>query len=148
PPLPKRLARAVGVGVALGLGFALAAFLYLPVQEYARYSIRGGGAGGGVGLDYATQGAFSPIEMLTFLHPSAVGVGGSTYRGSRPFRDYPHYMGLGVLALAVVGVARARRRWTTAFLASLAVVALLVSFGEHSFVYRLLYDHLPQFDKF
>ena len=148
PALPGRLARAVGVGAALGLGLGLAAFLYLPVQEYARLSIRGGGEGGGVGLAYATQWSFSPVELLTFLVPGAVGFGGATYWGSMPFTDYPHYMGLGILALAVVGLVRARRGVTVAFLAVLAAVAVLVSFGQNGFLYAFLYDHLPQFNKF
>jgi len=148
PALPGRLARAAGVGGALGLGLALAAFLYLPVQEYTRLSIRGGGEGGGVGLAYATQWSFSPVELLTFLVPGAVGFGGRTYWGSMPFTDYPHYMGLALLALAAVGLARARRAATVAFLAALAAAAVLVAFGQHGFLYPLLYDHLPQFNKF
>jgi hypothetical protein len=146
--LARRSARAAGVALAAALAFGVAGFYNLPLQDYARWSIRGGGEGGGVGLAYATQWSFSPVELLTFLVPGAVGFGGRTYWGSMPFTDDPHYMGLALLALAAVGLARARRAATVAFLAALAAAAVLVAFGQHGFLYPLLYDHLPQFNKF
>ena len=148
-PAPRvRAMRAAGVAAALGLGFALSAFLYLPVRDYAHLSIRGGGAGGGVGLDYATQWSFSPVEILTFFAPGAVGFGGPTYWGSMPFTDYPNYMGLGILLLAAVGAARMRRPRVVGFLLALSLFALLTSFGRNGFLYSLLYDHVPFFNKF
>ncbi|MCG3155722.1 MAG: hypothetical protein DKINENOH_02330 [bacterium] len=145
-----------GFAAALVLAFALAAILFLPVQEYTPYSIRGsasvlqsaqGQVEAGVGFDYATQWSFSPGEMMTFLLPSFYGFGGMTYWGTMPFTDYPNYMGILVLALAIVALLK--RVPHTGFLGASIVLALLISFGHHfeSF-YRLFYDYFPHFNKF
>ncbi|MGE5177406.1 MAG: YfhO family protein [Hyphomicrobiales bacterium] len=142
-------ARALGgLAAGLGLGFGMSTFLYLPVHEYAKLSIRSAGQGSGAGFDYATSWSFHPLEMLTFVIPSMFGFGGRTYWGTMPFTDYPNYMGIVPLALAVVGAVRTRgviRR----YLLALAGVALLISFGKYlKPLYALLYDHLPYFNKF
>jgi hypothetical protein len=142
-------ARAAG-GLLAGLllGFGMSAFLYLPTHEYAQLSVRGRAEGGGAGLDYATQWSFSPREILTFVIPSMFGFGGQTYWGSMPFTDYPNYMGIVVLALAIYGALRwtGRVRW---YFLGMAGIALLISFGKHfQLLYSLLYFHLPFFNKF
>jgi hypothetical protein len=142
-------ARAVG-GVAGGLllGFGMSAFLYLPVHEYSKLSVRGAAEGGGAGLAYATSWSFSPGEILTFLVPGMFGFGGRTYWGGMPFTDYPNYMGIVPLALAVFAAVRTRGV-LRAYLLSLAGVSLLISFGKHfQPLYSLLYYHLPFFNKF
>jgi len=145
----REAARAVGgLVVGLVLGFGISAFLYLPTHEYAKLSVRGAGEGGGAGLPYATAWSFDPREMLTFVIPSMFGFGGSTYWGTMPFTDYPNYMGIVPLALAIYGALRWRGavRW---YLVALAGAALLMSFGKHlQPLYSLLYYHLPFFNKF
>ena len=142
-------ARAFG-GLALGLllGFGMSAFLYLPIHDYAKISTRGGGEGGGAGLEYATSWSFHPREMLTFVLPGMFGFGGATYWGTMPFTDYPNYMGILPLALALYGAVRARGPLRT-YLVALALVSLLISFGKHFHaLYSVLYFHLPFFNKF
>jgi len=137
-----------GLAVGLLLGFGMSSFLYLPVHEYAKLSVRSAAEGSGAGFEYATSWSFHPQEMLTFLIPSMFGFGGQTYWGTMPFTDYPNYMGILPLALAVVGAFRARGA-TRAYLVALAAAALLISFGKHlKPLYSLLYDHLPYFNKF
>jgi hypothetical protein len=137
-----------GLGGGLLLGFGMSAFLYLPVHEYSKLSVRGAAEGGGAGLAYATSWSFSPGEVLTFLIPSMYGFGGRTYWGSMPFTDYPNYMGIVPLALAVFAAVRTRGL-LRAYLLSLAGVSLLISFGKHfQPLYSLLYYHLPFFSKF
>lgn len=141
---------------ALVLALALSAMLYLPLQEYTSYSIRGsasvlqptsGKADTGVGFDYATQWSFSVGEMMTFIIPSFYGFGGATYWGNMPFTDYPNYMGILVLGLAIVGLFK--RVPQAGFFALTIVLALLISFGKHfEFFYRLFYDYFPYFNKF
>jgi len=141
--------RAVGgLFAGLLLGFGMSAFLYLPTHEYAKLSVRGAGEGGGAGLTYATSWSFHPREILTFLIPSMFGFGGRTYWGSMPFTDYPNYMGIVPLALAIYGAASWGGR-VRGYLVALAAVALLMSFGKHfQPLYSLLYFHLPFFNKF
>ena len=137
-----------GLAAGLLLGFGMSAFLYLPTHEYASLSVRGGGEGGGAGLEYATSWSFHPVEMLTFVIPSMFGFGGATYWGHMPFTDYPNYMGIVVLALAVYGAMRwpGKIRW---YLVAMTGIALLMSFGKHfQPLYSLLYYHLPFFNKF
>ncbi|MEE9163056.1 MAG: hypothetical protein V3U35_08835, partial [Candidatus Neomarinimicrobiota bacterium] len=134
-------------GVAMVVGLGLAAQLYLPVMNYTPFSIRGGGAGGGTGFEYATQWSFSFGETVTWLLPSFYGFGGGTYWGGMPFTDYPNYMGLLLLALAV-WVAAAGRSWLTWTLVAGGLLAYLLSLGDNFFLYRLFYEVFPYFDKF
>lgn len=147
-PLWERARRLGGVTAAFVLAAGLAAFLYLPVREYAKYSIRGAGDGGGLTFEYATSWSFHPVEIVTFLVPGFAGFGGVTYWGGMPFTDYPHYMGLAVLLLAAIGVAVAPRRSLVVFLLLLGALALGLSFGKNSVLYRLFFEYLPYFNKF
>ena len=138
------------------LAFAFAAVVFLPVREYTPFSIRGASSilasgssqqGTGVDFDYATQWSFSPGEMLTFIVPSYYGFGGHTYWGNMPFTDYPNYMGIIILVLAIYGVIRKVPLYR--FLGITVIAALLISFGRHlPVLYRLLYEHFPYFNKF
>lgn len=157
------IARLAGIGLAAALAFGVAGFYSLPLRDYARYSIRGGGAGGGVGLDYATAWSLAPYELPEIIIPGWVGFGGATYWGAMPFTDYPNaYLGIVAVVLLLpavlawparpAGPAGSRRPSLAGaprvFAALLALLALLVAFGSHFPLYRLLYDHLPLFNKF
>jgi hypothetical protein len=145
---PARLTRVGYVAGAIVVALAFAAVLYLPVHDYSAYSSRGGAEGGGLEFGRATDWSFSPVEMMTFLVPSWLGFGGSTYWGSMPFTDYPNYMGILPLFLAFVGLLSIRKR-DVLFFGLLALSSLLISFGKHlEFLYRLLYQGLPYFNKF
>jgi hypothetical protein len=124
----------------------MSSWLYLSVQEYSHYSIRGGGKG--LDYGYATSWSFSPLEVLTFFVPSFVGFGGPTYWGKMPFTDFPFYMGIVLLFLAGLALVLERKR-TTLFMGLLGLFALLVSFGkEFPLIYNLLFKYLPYFSKF
>jgi hypothetical protein len=129
--------------VALGLAMAL----LLPVMNYTPYSIRGAGGGGGTGFEYATQWSFSLGETLTFLLPSFYGFGGVTYWGNMPFTDYPNYMGIIILALAVWAVVK-RGGWFVWTLAVASILAWMLSLGNHFFLYKVFYSVMPYFNKF
>ena len=135
------------VGAAL-LAIGLALVVYLPSIGYTPYSVRGAAASGGAAYDYATAWSFHPLEMATFLIPSALGFGGQTYWGFMPFTDYPNYMGIIILALAIMGLVF---RWNdlAIFFLTTSLLALAISFGKHlSIVYNLVYAVFPYFNKF
>ncbi len=145
--LPARALRLLAVLGAAALAFGLAGFYNLPLRDYAAFSIRGGGADGGVGMSYATGWSMAPYELPTLVFPGWVGFGGQTYWGGMPFTDYPNaYVGLTVLLLALPAfLANGAPR---VFALLLAVLSLLISFGRFTPFYGFLYDHLPLFSKF
>ncbi len=134
--------------VGLLVGLAASAILFLPVREYAAHSIRGG-TGGGLPYDYATNWSFNPLEITTFFVPSFLGFGGSTYWGWMPFTDFPHYMGIVTLFLAVLTLLLWPKERLHLYLLVLAVFALIVAFGRHlPVLYNLFFDYMPYFNKF
>ena len=136
-------------GTGLALGLAASAVLSLPVREYAAHSIRGGGGGGGLEYAYATNWSFHPLEMITFFVPSFAGFGGETYWGWMPFTDFPHYMGILPLFLAVLTVVLWPRERLHAYFAALGLFALVLAFGKHvPILYNLLFEFFPYFNKF
>lgn len=130
--------------VVVGVSLLICAVLYLPVHDYAKYSIRGASETGGLDYGYATNWSLHPAEMLTFLIPFSFGFGKDLYLGHMPFTDYPNYLGVVVLAFALVAVLRVRTRWV-GFLGFVAVVATFVSFGKF---FPVLYDPLFKFAPF
>jgi len=134
-----------GVVVAV----AIAAVLVFPLQEYAQYSVRGLSVGGSdVNVPFATSWSFPPVEILTFIIPSFAGFGGPFYWGDMPFTDFPNYLGIVVVVLAVAGIVLNRSRMTL-FLVIAAVLALLVSFGRHlPPVSYIMLHFVPFFGKF
>jgi len=143
--------RTISFVLALGLGFAISAFVYLSVEEYAQYSIRGGGAAGvpgGLNYDYATAYSLHPFEMLAFLIPSFFGFSSPYYWGWKPFSDSSVYVGILPILLSIIALTYRRTR-TTIFLAVVSVLALLMSFGNHfPVLYDLMFGYFPYFNKF
>lgn len=133
---------------AIILALGIAALVYLPSLQYSSESIRSVGQPGSASYDYATSWSFHPKEILTFFIPSAYGFGGQTYWGKMPFTDYPNYMGIVFLLLAVFAIIK-KRNAVVWFLAGTTLIALLISFGRHfGIVYNLFYDFIPYFSKF
>ena len=131
------------------LAVSVAAVLVLPLQEYAQYSARSLSVGGSdVNVPFATSWSFPPVEMLTFVIPSFAGFGGQFYWGAMPFTDFPNYLGVVVLVMAVSGVLLRPSRMTV-FLVLAAALALLVSFGRHlPPVSYVMLHFVPFFAKF
>ena len=135
---------AITIIFALGIS----ALVYLPSLQYSAESIRSIGQPGSASYDYATSWSFHPKEILTFFIPSAYGFGGQTYWGKMPFTDYPNYMGIIFLLLAVFALIKNRNNvvW---FLTGITLIALLISFGSHfGIIYNLFYEFAPFFSKF
>ena len=134
--------------VACVMGIGLSLLIYLPAMDYTPFSVRGGGASGGADYNYATGWSFHPKEILTLFIPSAFGFGGQPYWGFMPFTDYPNYMGIIILILAIIGLV-SKRELIHYFLIITSALALLISFGRHfSLVYDLFFNLFPYFNKF
>lgn len=161
----ERPARWRGRGLLMGLVLGLLALFlaaglimepYAAVQEYTPHSIRGEAsaledATGGqsdADWDYATSWSFSPRELISFLFPAWFGLEGQTYWGMMPFTQSTHYIGITVLALAVLGLCltRGRERWLWM---GMAFILLVIGFGRHfALLYRPMYNWLPLFSSF
>jgi hypothetical protein len=139
---------AVILAVIVGCSLLISSVLYMPVHEYAEYSIRGGSEGGGLDYEYATSWSLHPAESFTFLVPFSFGFGKNLYHGQMPFTDYPNYLGLLVLLGCGAAVWLKRTRFVQ-FLLFVIVVSTLVSFGKHlPLLYDPLFQWMPFFNKF
>jgi hypothetical protein len=134
---------------AMLLGFCIASYVYLSVYEYAEYSIRGGGASGGLTWDYATNWSWNPWELLTLLVPSFFGFQSPYYWGTMPFSSNSSvYVGVIPIILSIIALAYQRDRRVN-FFAAVTVVVFLLSFGKHfALLYDLLFTYLPFFNRF
>ncbi len=136
---------------AVVIGLCISAYIYLSVQEFAQYSIRGGGttgSTGGLAWDYATNWSWHPSEILTLLIPGFFGFQSPYYWGTMPFTMSTIYIGILPLVLAFVALAYNRTRLTW-FFGILAVIMIVTAFGKHlPLLYGPMFDYLPYFNKF
>src|SRR5207253_4847086 len=66
-----------------------------------------------------------------------------TYWGSNPLKYHSEYLGLPVVALAVVGVAARDRRRLVLWLGGIGLLFLLISLGAATPFYRLFWAVMP-----
>ena len=164
------IAKRIGLaGAAVTLAIGTAAFPTRLVLDYSKYSIRGGTGeqgSGGLSFDYATSWSFYPGEMITLLIPRFYGgssaeryegdaapeLKGQTipgYWGPMPFTASTHYLGVVTLFFVTLALLFRWRERLVMTLATIAVVALLLSFGKHfSLLYHAFFNFVPFFDKF
>jgi len=165
------------LALASVLALGMTADGYFSILEYSGYSIRGAGpitsqstaedeslvSGGGLDYEYATNWSLGPGEVFTFAVPSLYGFGRPMYEGPltqqptrlplyfgpQPWTDAPQYMGVIIVILALIGVWKNRSVPFVQFLALLAFISLLISFGkEFPLLYKPMFDYFPFFDKF
>ncbi len=163
----KVLLTGVYLVFAAGVAFMMSSDRYMSTLEYTPYSTRGVGpivnqgnqqdAEGGNAYDYATMWSFSPGESMTFFVPGYYGKFSeemaekniNPYWGYKESEDSPPYMGIVVLAFAIVGFIFYRK---DAFVQAMFVIAcfsLLLSFGRSlPLIYDLFYYNFPGFNKF
>lgn len=167
--------RSSGILIVAGiLAFGMSADRYLSVLEYKPYSTRGSAPieqvkgkkqdeKGGFDYEYSTNWSFSPEETITFLVPNYYGFGKLEYKprgaakgqivhsywGQMPFTDAANYMGIGVLALALLGIIVFRRDVFIHYLIVLSLLSLLLSFGKNfPVIYDIFFYHVPGFNNF
>ena len=148
-PLPpvervRRLALALG---AVVLGFGIAAIQLLPAFAHMPLSARAVSVQGG--FEGATSYAIPWVHIPEFFLKQFVGWGypgdpGSTYWGSNGLKLHSEYLGLPVIALAILGAAggstdRRLRRW----LAGSGLLFLLIVLGSGTPFYRLWWSLMP-----
>lgn len=112
-----------GVALIGGLAVALALVQLLPAAEYLQHTTR---------IDYgfdAKSNGFPIHDVLQIIFPRVVSVWSPLY--------------VGLVGLALAGIALWKRVQDWLFWGSLALVSLLFSFGGNAALYGLLYNVLP-----
>ncbi len=137
-------------------------------QLYASWEFSSLGAGRGAdgNWSYIAQDSFSPRLLIAILLPTFFDIGNAemTYwGGTTGYLETNVYIGVGALLLALFGfvfvatgilkrthengVHKTMLRLSTASIV-LAISGMLIAFGRHFFLYRLLFDFVPGFDMF
>ena len=131
------------------IGLLISLSIYLPILSYSEYSIRGA-VNGGAGLDYATQWSMSIKEFLTIIFPYSLGFGGPLYFGDLPFTDYPNYIGILIIGLAIIGIKKSNiLNLYKIFFIMVIIFSFFISLGNNFIeFYKVFYNYFPYFNKF
>jgi hypothetical protein len=133
---------------AVIVGFGIAAIQLLPAFEQMPLSTRATAVQGG--FAGATSFATPWVDVPEFFFKQFVGWGypgtpGSTYWGPAPLKFHSEYLGLPVIALAILGagrrtsVDRRLRQW----LAGIGLLFLLIALGDGTPFYHLWWALMP-----
>ncbi len=146
---PAALRRILRIGLS-GAVFALglAAVQILPTLELLPLSARGA-------LDYAEAGGWSthPLDLLSVIVPNLFGhfytIGfvqswGEAFHHGRESYLVSFFLGTGVILLAALSLASARRK-LLAVLIALASAGLILSLGSHLPFHSWMFHHIPFF---
>ncbi|HUK22602.1 MAG TPA: YfhO family protein [Gemmatimonadales bacterium] len=138
-PTNVLIARLAGAMAAVLLGFGIAAVQLLPFFGYIPLSPRAQGYQGFAG---SVSFAIPWEHVLEFFLKNFVGARDG-YWGSNPLKLHSEYLGLPVVALAVIGAQVRERRRLVAWLGGIALLFLLVSLGGATPFYRLWWALMP-----
>jgi hypothetical protein len=141
-PLGPRL-QALGLAlVAVVLGFGIGMIQFIPFFRYLPYSPRAGGITGG--FAGSTSYAIPWVHVPEFVLANFVGTTPSqTYWGPNGLKLHSEYLGLPVVALAVVGAMSRSRRRLILWLGAIGLLFLLVALGAGTPFYRLWWAVMP-----
>src|SRR6266581_4235186 len=139
-------ARLLSLGLALGavlLGFGIAAIEIVPFFGYISFSPR---AGGYYGFAGSTSYAIPWDHVPEFFLKNFVG-SHETYWGSNPLKLHSEYLGLPVIALAVLGAGTRERRRLILWVGGIGLLFLLISLGAATPFYKLWWAVMPLVSK-
>lgn len=142
-PLPARLARLAMTLAAVIAGFGIAMPQILPFLEYIPHSPRAGG--------YSVGYAGSTSYGVPWDHVPEFFLGGFTgapeaYWGSNPLKLHSEYLGLPVIALAILGFGDRRRRLVW-WISGIGLLFLLIALGGATPFYHLWWAVMPMVKK-
>ncbi|NQU76726.1 MAG: YfhO family protein, partial [Planctomycetes bacterium] len=135
--------RVVSLSLALGavvVGFGIGAIQLWPFFEYIPYSPR---AESYRGWEGATSFAIPWNHVPEFFLSGFAGQSGAqTYWGSNGLKLHSEYLGLPVVALAILGAGTGRRRLAL-WLGGIGLLFILVALGASTPFYKLWYSVVP-----
>ncbi|MCJ7663011.1 MAG: YfhO family protein [Desulfobacterales bacterium] len=127
------------IGAAL-----LAAVQLLPGIDASSQSVRGQG----VSFGFAAMFSFPPENLLTLIVPNFFGnINNTPYWGRCFLWEMSLFMGVTGLVLAIFGSIRGDKELRL-FALPMALVLLLLAFGSHTPLFKVLYNYFPGFDRF
>lgn len=131
----------VGFCLFVITAISLSAIQFFPALELTRYSVR-------VGLSYelVSTFSFSPSSLITLLLPHFFG-DERLYWGQPFLWEMSVYLGVLPIAFAAAGIFNERSRSALSF-TMIAAIALVLAFGKHTPLLRVLYVYVPGFDLF
>ncbi|MFV1883429.1 MAG: YfhO family protein [Balneola sp.] len=135
-------------GIVGVLGNALS---FLTLQEYAKYSIRGGSAlAGTTGLStgYAFGWSQGIKETLTLFVPELFGGASPNYFGPKTFTSGPHYLGALVLPFMLMALLKEKSRTMFVFFGTGTLAIVFAWGGNFLLVNQFAFDYIPLFNKF
>jgi hypothetical protein len=140
---PERVRRLGLASAAIALGFGIAAIQLLPAFGHMPLSARAVSVQGG--FEGATSYAIPWVHLPEFFLKWFAGqTGAGTYWGSNGIKLHSEYLGLPVVAFAILGAGTAavdrRLRW---WLAGIGVLFLLIGLGSETPFYRLWWTVMP-----
>jgi len=138
-PIRGRLIRLGVVFLAVIVGFGIAAPQILPFIQYIPHSPRAGGYS--VGFEGSTSYGIPWNHVPEFIIAGFTG-DTDTYWGTNPLKLHSEYLGLPVMALAILGFGDGRRRlvWWTA---GIGALFLLIALGASTPFYHLWWSVMP-----
>jgi membrane protein YfhO len=133
-----------GIGLALAgvlVGFGLSLIQVLPFLHYIPYSPRAGIQG----FEWSTSYATPWIHVPEFFVSGFTGYGG-TYWGPNSLKLHSEYLGLPVIALAILGAGGPRRRLVQ-WMIGIGVLFVLIALGSGTPFYRVWWALVPYVNK-
>jgi hypothetical protein len=139
----------LAIGTLLGiLGYAEK---FLPLQEYAQYSLRGGSAldnSTGLTTSYAFAWSQGIKETWTLFVPNIFGGASPDYWGPKSFTSGPHYIGALALPFMLLALFRERSKTMYVFFAAGTLGMMFAWGGNFRLLNEFAFDYIPYFDKF
>lgn len=143
PPLGRAMAMLAGALGAVVVGFGIGMIQVLPFYHYIPFSPR---ATSYYGYEGATTWAIPWNHVPEFFLANFVG-SRETYWGGNFAKLHSEYLGLPVIALAVLGAGDASRRRLVAWVGGIGMLFLLVSLGGATPFYRVWWAVMPFMQK-
>ena len=143
-PVGRRAGRLALTLAAVIVGFGIAMPQILPFIQYIPHSPRAGGYS--VGYQGSTSYGIPWNHVPEFIIAGFTGISFDTYWGSNPLKLHSEYLGLPVVALAILGLGDRRRRLVW-WMAGIGALFLLIALGASTPFYHLWWLVMPYVKK-
>ena len=102
----------------------------------------------GISYDVASSFAFPPENLLTLILPGVFGDMVTTpYWGRWTLTEMSLFIGVAPFLLSVCGLVRGEKS-VRRFSFTMALIVMILAFGDYTPLFRILYDHAPGFQNF